>query len=618
MVEGSRTLGRGELLDILGEIYQGRETGTLVLQRDDVSRFLYIQDGQLIFAASNAAEDKFTQILVERGKLTSDQLALAMDKKENRTIGRTLVEMGFLGSDDLLDALVEQMRRIAYSVLNWESGASVFKPGVLPPNIARLPISTPRFIVDLALALEDRDLVAVSLGGLDAPLAASPTDRESARLLPPTPVEWRLIEQVDGIRSAREVCERGGVDLFTGARFLMGLSHLGLVHIAEGRTAPTPAKPVPEPVDLSFLDELPAAAVARPEPAFPPPSEPAAPSQTPVPSRQGLPFGPPSTGGEAKPSILGEDAAPSRADATPRRIKKPRAEPAESLLPIPEADSPSSPPRPAGQEPRFLMEEKRSPVAKWAGIVAVTGAVLGGGFFAVWYFYLRQSPVVPIAPVPPPSQRRGAPNEPPGATQAEPAEVQPGPTVPGEAAPPSPSPSPQDSGAAAGTSKAPSESAEPPGPAGLIQSEAPSPTAPAVPTQRPAAEKPGVAQSASRAPAPAGEGRDLLGKGRFPEAAKAFLAESAGRKAGYAINIEVACQPDTIAKGYTAAGSSADFMILPYSLKGRACYLVLWGYYPDRASADAALAQLPPFFTQSAQPRVIPWSKVADLVGQAP
>jgi septal ring-binding cell division protein DamX len=73
-----------------------------------------------------------------------------------------------------------------------------------------------------------------------------------------------------------------------------------------------------------------------------------------------------------------------------------------------------------------------------------------------------------------------------------------------------------------------------------------------------------------------------------------------------------------VAKGTAAAGDSPEFAILPFDLKGRACYLVVWGHYPDRAGAEAAMKALPAFFLQAAQPKVVPKAKVLELSGVKP
>ena len=231
MVLGNRTLRRGDLLAILGEIYRKQETGTLVMQQGTTSKFLYAQEGQFIFAASNAVEDKFTEILIEKGKLTREQLVIAQEKKDGRTIGRTLVEMGFLTSGDLLDALLDQIKRIASSVAAWESGRSVFKTGILPKNVAKLPISTPWFILDTALGIDAREWTASTLGGLEAPIVMSKAEREAVKTLSLASQEVRVVESIDNKRNSRRICEVAKVDTFDGARFLIGLSTLGLCRV---------------------------------------------------------------------------------------------------------------------------------------------------------------------------------------------------------------------------------------------------------------------------------------------------------------------------------------------------------------------------------------------------
>jgi len=80
------------------------------------------------------------------------------------------------------------------------------------------------------------------------------------------------------------------------------------------------------------------------------------------------------------------------------------------------------------------------------------------------------------------------------------------------------------------------------------------------------------------------------------------------------VEIEVACQADTVAKGTAAAAGKGEYALLPYDLKGRACYLVVWGTYPDKASAESAMNGLPALFhPPAAQPRVVPKAKVLEL-----
>jgi septal ring-binding cell division protein DamX len=603
MVQAARSLKVGELLAILGEIYQGKETGTLVLQRGEVSKFLYAQEGQIIFAASNAPEDKFTQILLDKGKLSEEQLALATEKKEGRTIGRTLVELGFLASEDLLDALVEQMRRVASSAAAWESGTSVFKPGVLPPNLARLPVSTPRFIVDTALSIPSREWVSQGLGQLSSALLMSPAEREAAAVILPTPAELHILEQVDGRRSAREVCDAANVDLFTGARFLMGLTCLGLLHI-QPAMAPTPKGPSPvETMDLSFLESMDEGAFVEPpkEPVKKPVHPPAQPAEGKARLSQPLPFEPSPPPAEPAP----RQEEPLAVPAPPAEME-PQAATDWAVPPLQSAGKATPPP---SMDPLiFAAAPKRRRSRRWPWIAAAVVLLLLAGASAWYYFVSSGAEYVPMQPeVSPAKARRPQPPTPPPSSLSRTAVPAPGGSSgPSSAKIPVAAPAKQ-------TASAPIPS-KTTGAAPRMTPQAQSPNAapvvPAAPSP-PLKPNPPAEKTALPVSSPAGlqQARNLLEEGRYPEAAQAFRRALGAVQGGYTIQVEVACQPETIQKGLAAAGSSDNYRILPYDLHGRSCYQVIWGHYADRESADAALKAMPSFFLQASSPRVAPWDE---------
>ena len=601
MAPEARTLTPGELLPILGDVFRGHQTGTLVLQKGPTSKFLYAEEGQFIFAASNAAEDKFTEILIEKGKLTADQLAMAMEKKGNRTIGRTLVELGFLGSTDLLEALVEQMRRIAVSAANWEEGQAIFKPGVLPPNLAKLPVVTPRFILDVALSVEDRAWAARVLGDLEHIPSLTPEGQASMPALRLSEAERKVLAAVNGRSSAREVADAAGADPFTAARLLIGLSALGFLEIAP---AEEPTKAEEPRIDLNFLDiatpEAPE--VPGPTPSTLPPS-PAAPAplpfEAPAPAAKKEEAEEPSREGEeeALPSSLPGMSPPPPpirvAESRPPRPPAPSFRPIrvdagisrpELLFPEGQPDGETEPHEAPKGRPRASGRLRRLLLGAAAAL-----AVLSVGAFSLWYFFLKPSSYVPLEPAAPAVRR--------------PRPAAPAPSPEPEAPAPVPSP------------PAPAAEAPPVQPAPEPQSPTPSPAAP-VPHAPPPAEASPAPPAATAPPAPApapvagdAEARRLLQAGRYAEAARAFSGALRGRTAAFTVDVEVACQPETIAKGLQAAGGDERFMVLPYDLKGRSCFRVIWGLYPDRPSAEAALAELPAFFKQNASPRVAAWKR---------
>lgn len=601
MAQSSRYLKVGELLTILNDLWRGHDTGTLVLQRESTTKFLYFQDGQVIFAASNAPEDKFTQILIDQGRLTVEQVNLATQKRESRTLGRTLVDMGFISSEGLLEALIAQVRKIALSVAEWASGTSSFKPNVLPPGVAKLPITTERLVLDTLAGMHDRTWVGQTLGGLESVFKISSSDKAAALEMPLSAEERKILDAMDGRRSVREICEATGVDAFVGARFFLGLFYL---HFAHRKEVLVPQHHTEGKVDLSFLDDVvppppPPESVAPPSESVAPPPDPE-PPPPPVPAEvPGLTF-----------------SAPPAQEMEPETLQKfeiPPEEPQDVLreeVPPPDVpDSPSGtgwggapPPPPEGGADELLLR----PVADRPSALPVTKTKrrsLSVGIFAlfvvaiavlvaVWWFVIR-SPGEP-SPEPGPEIRKPA-TEPP-ATRATGA-----PALPSNGVN-----QPEVAPAAHGSAPSPVPS-EP-----LPVQNAPVP-APAKPLPGPNAA---VQPPASPAPAPSkppqpAKAEDLMRAGKFPEAAAAFEAKLRTAKAGYTIDVEIACQPDTLAKGYAAAQGNPAFMVIPYRFRGRSCYRVIWGTFASRAEAEAALMKLPAHFLGDANPpKVRSWSEV--------
>ncbi len=602
MLRGARSLRVGELLSILGDVYKDHETGTLVFQSGPVAKYLYVEEGQIIFAASNAPEDKFTHILVEQGKLSNDQLTMAQEKKGDRTIGKTLVDLGFLASTDLLDALVKQVYRVADSVLHWSEGSATFKPNVLPAGVAKLPISSPRFILDIAQGVRDKSWVGQVFSGMETVLRMSQVERETASALALTQPERQLLGALDGAKSIREICEQSGQDLFSGAKFFLGLSFLGFVHPKD--IISPQGQAVSKPVDLSFLDEM------LPSPEEPAPvSAPAFQAQAPAP--------PPAAKEEVVPApkqAPAQVAAPTPT-SVPAQVQKAAPKPApkakaqqelfgEKLISEVAPKAPASEARPLFEG--FVSRKKSSGVAKKViyGLAALV-IIAGGAVAGWWYFMVRGKEPAPAAPkaVRPAPQAPALPN---GVTSPAPAPAistpAPAPPQTGAVRPEAPKTVPQ---------AAPGPSAPLPAPA-RTEVPAPKQEAPKQGAPKEAAPKPPAEASHANPPsgAPSGGAQRLMDDGRYQEAAAAFDAQAKSERAAYTINIEVACQPETIAKGLQAAGGDRSFFILPYDLHGRSCFVVLWGRYPNRAAAEAALAALPEFFKRDSSPRIVSWASI--------
>lgn len=110
--------------------------------------------------------------------------------------------------------------------------------------------------------------------------------------------------------------------------------------------------------------------------------------------------------------------------------------------------------------------------------------------------------------------------------------------------------------------------------------------------------------SAPPAPDPPGA-RDLLNRGRYGEAAQVFRAALPPNRDAYSIRIAVSCLPSSIAGILQCSQGDSRLLLLPGRLQGEPCYQALWGVYPTRADAVAALDEVPETFALDDAPAVI-------------
>ena len=113
--------------------------GMLRLTFPDATKILYFKRGEIASAASNAEPDRLANILIQEGRLGTEQLDLARNNlPAGASLGKTLIDMGFLSPSELLQGARRQVRLIVVSCFQAMSGAYEMVPGPLPPEVTSL------------------------------------------------------------------------------------------------------------------------------------------------------------------------------------------------------------------------------------------------------------------------------------------------------------------------------------------------------------------------------------------------------------------------------------------------------------------------------------------------
>ena len=130
------------MLDVLSYMRQRGETGALFVERSlsagTASRKeMYLEKGRLLHVASSDREELLGEYLVRRGRLTREQLDLALGTLSNYggRLGDTLIGIGMVDAVDVFRAIRDQGRDRVAGMCGWAEGLVTFYRGTAPARV---------------------------------------------------------------------------------------------------------------------------------------------------------------------------------------------------------------------------------------------------------------------------------------------------------------------------------------------------------------------------------------------------------------------------------------------------------------------------------------------------
>lgn len=541
-------------LPALKDLFARHRTGATGLWRlgQEPNRVVYFDGGNVVFAASSHSQDRLTHLLVERGKLTQVQLDYAMaNLNPTMSVGRNLIEMGFITQRDLLDVARAQVERVVWAVMAETVERPAFEAKALDASTVRLPFDTPGMLLGGVLNLQDREPLLAELGPLDQVVALEVPHLPELNL-PPDLI--RLPGLLGGQRTLLELSREAGVEPFRLGAFVLYLREMGWARL---QVVASPSEALrtsePEPILLTPPLTPPAASpVSLPSPAIPSLIQAIEASQVPTTNLENL--------SEALDQLGPEDewGEPAQGGFQPPLSQ-------ERPLPIHQTAAGSTePPDFKSFEPK---RTSRRPLVLFGILLVVAG--LWGGL----RWYQRNPIILPKLAMPSP---QGPPPSAPKPGQPLP-EASPEPDVQSEPKP--------DAQPISGTD--PKLVSEPP--------RVPKVTPPAQPKP---ASRPSVPSQVER--------QKAIQSGNWKLAHRQGLALCAASQGRWSLRLEIACQGDTVQRAANLLkGQNPDLFLLPMTMRnGRTCHQIFLGTYESEAAALAAARRLPsPFLAEGNRPK---------------
>jgi len=120
----SGDLSEIHLPQLLMSLYRERETGILGVEDGAYRKYLFLHDGDVVFATSTDPDERLGECLLRRGVITVAQyVESARLIGPGRRQGEILVDLGALTPDDLVEGVSQQLYDIIFSLIPCTQGS---------------------------------------------------------------------------------------------------------------------------------------------------------------------------------------------------------------------------------------------------------------------------------------------------------------------------------------------------------------------------------------------------------------------------------------------------------------------------------------------------------------
>ena len=253
--------------EILAELCRNRETGVLRLSGGSAEKSVYLQGGNIVFAASKDPDDRLGELLLTREVIHRQQLEEATHQVgPGRRLGTVLVEMGILPAEDLPRWVREQVKEILFSLFSWTEGSYRFEAGPFPSREAiTLRLSTAEVFLSGLRQVQKWSVLRKGAGEIRLPYRLSQEYREALRDVTLGGEEKKLLALLQSKPTTMEQAAlESGLSTLRVYQLFFAYRVLGVV---VPHTGPTPAQLTPaRDVLIANASDAPRITLADPSP----------------------------------------------------------------------------------------------------------------------------------------------------------------------------------------------------------------------------------------------------------------------------------------------------------------------------------------------------------------
>ena len=206
--------------------------GALRFHSGSATRVVYFRRGDIASAASNAEADRLHNILINEGRLSGPQVDMARSRlRPGTTLGKTLIDLGFLTPSELLSGARRQVKQILAACFTLAEGVYQVAPGPVGPEVTNLGLPVRRLIFDAVMESGDRQTIVGEMGSMESIYGPAPALGEALATMRLDASAEEVARRLDGRATLRDISGRTHLDDFTVSKIVLALEIMGLAEL---------------------------------------------------------------------------------------------------------------------------------------------------------------------------------------------------------------------------------------------------------------------------------------------------------------------------------------------------------------------------------------------------
>jgi curved DNA-binding protein CbpA len=226
------TLQHFPLADLLLDLQRSEKNGTLEISIDHIIKKIHIKNGDMVYASSNKQEDRFIEILLHTNKITLDQYYQVLDisKKNRKSTGSVLVELGLLKPEDITLAAREQVEQIITSLFQLGNGRFVFLEGpVVSDKLITMKLSAANLIFRGIKSIKNITSITRVMPASDTVLCYSDDPMNLFQDIGLDKMDKEILSLIDGKRSVHDILSASPLDNLQTMKIIYALINTRLI-----------------------------------------------------------------------------------------------------------------------------------------------------------------------------------------------------------------------------------------------------------------------------------------------------------------------------------------------------------------------------------------------------